>query len=56
MIAIDDIISIIVFGTLATCIIINAITGGGVSPVIADISKTIIGFIFGKKYGQVRSK
>jgi len=51
---IEDIIALIVFGTLAISIIISTFTGFIVPVIIADISKTIIGFMFGKKYGEAR--
>ena len=55
MLGVDEIIALIVFITLAILMVAELFTGRTPSPFIADIAKTIIGFVFGKKYGAVKN-
>jgi len=54
MMAIDEIIALIIFTVFGLMVILCPILHCELHPVLADVVKTMVGFIFGKKYGQVR--
>lgn len=52
----EEYIAMLVFSTFAFSIIIGQIWGVAIPTVLSDIVKTLVGFMFGRKYTTAKEK